>query len=200
MSENIIATVFPAVQSSAVSPAPNQTEGGSVSGGGTGLFPAPPCPSGNNTGLPVLNLSADPTTTATKGQPGQLGIFGGNVYIHYSSATDTMWELLGGNGLPVLTLSTDPTATPVAAAQGQMGTFSGGLYLHYGAGTDVAWILIQTVSNLINNYSPVLTLAADPTTTPTISKTAQCGTFGGSLYIHLTSVSDTNWRNLNHIS
>ena len=150
-------------------------------------------------GLPVLTLTADPTLTAAAGQPGQLGTFGGNAYIHFSSASDTSWKILGGGGLPVLTLSADPTATPVNGAQGQMGTFSGGLYLHYGTGTDVAWILIQSVSNLINNAIPVITLSSDPTITATASKVSQCGTFGGNLYVHLTASTDTNWRNLGTI-
>ena len=147
-------------------------------------------------GLPVLTLPADPTLTAAAGQPGQLGTFGGNAYIHVSSVSDTNWKILGGGGLPVLTLSTDPTATPVNGAQGQMGTYSGGLYLHYGLGTDVAWILIQSVSNLINNAIPVITLSNDPTITATASKISQCGTFGGNLYVHLTASTDTNWLNL----
>jgi hypothetical protein len=111
-----------------------------------------------------------------------------------------VWEWISvanlAGGLPVLTLSNDPTTIPVAAAQGQMGTYGGGLYLHYGTGTDVGWILIQNVSTLINNALPILILSADPTVTATISKIAQCGTFGGNLYIHLTAASDTNWRNL----
>lgn len=43
---------------------------------------------------------------------------------------------------------------------------------------------------------PVLVLTADPTVTATAGQVSQFGTFAGSLYVHLTGASDTNWVNL----
>jgi hypothetical protein len=47
---------------------------------------------------------------------------------------------------------------------------------------------------------PVLTLTGNPLLTPTAGALSQFGTFGGSLYVHLTAATDTNWLNLSTVS
>lgn len=46
----------------------------------------------------------------------------------------------------------------------------------------------------------LLTLAADPTVTPTASAQTQYGIFGGKLYQHLTAMPDTNWLDLTDLT
>ena len=46
------------------------------------------------------------------------------------------------------------------------------------------------------NDMSVLVLTADPTVTPTPGQLGQFGTFGGLLYLHLTSLSDTSWLSI----
>jgi hypothetical protein len=46
----------------------------------------------------------------------------------------------------------------------------------------------------------ILTLAADPTTTPTPSLLCQVGVFEGKVFLHLSASSDTTWLNLSDLT
>lgn len=100
---------------------------------------------GGGTMLPILSLSADPTTTPTAGAQTQYGVFSGTLYEHLTAATDTQWLNLGSVKLLVDEL------TPLLALAGQEGPLLS---------------LASNVGDILQSIPNFVTLAANPMITP----------------------------------
>ena len=144
--------------------------------------------------MAVIALSADPTVLATAGAQGQLGTFGGNLYIHDDGpGASTNWTNLTALVLapfaPLRTLTADPTGTATIAPAGTLGLFGGNVYVHKTAASDTNWLKLAGV-----NAPLLVTLGADPTSTPpgTNYPPGTVGVWPGSPDQYFWKVASTN--------
>ena len=127
----------------------------------------------------VTELGANPSTVATGGPKGMLGAFSGSLYLHMTDATDTNW----------LNLSSINTRIASALSAGQNAQTA----------ADAAQSDADAAQAAVDALAVVPALAANPTLTATAGAVHALGTFGGSLFVHLSVGTNTNWLNLSGV-